>query len=63
MQAMVEERADEVRTKKPQVHRQTDRQTETDKQTGMQAMVEERAEEVRTEEPQVHRQTDRQTDR
>jgi hypothetical protein len=28
MQAMVEERAEEVRTEEPQVHRQTDRQTD-----------------------------------
>jgi hypothetical protein len=32
MQAMVEERAEEVRTEKPQVHRQTDRQTDRDRQ-------------------------------
>ena len=35
MQAMVEERAEEVRTEEPQVHRETDRQTgrQTDRQT------------------------------
>jgi hypothetical protein len=27
MQAIVEERAEEIRTEEPQVHRQTDRQT------------------------------------
>jgi hypothetical protein len=34
MQAMVEERAEEVRTEEPQVPRQTDRHTDRDRQIG-----------------------------